>query len=45
VPDADELEAIARRAGAAGVPVGRGPEGLELADPSGNRVLVRASQG
>jgi catechol 2,3-dioxygenase len=41
VPDRDELERIAARAGAAGHGARAGDEGLALRDPSGNRVLLR----
>jgi catechol 2,3-dioxygenase len=41
VPDAAGIDRIEERARAAGVPTGRGEEGLSLGDPSGNRVLVR----
>jgi catechol 2,3-dioxygenase len=42
VPDAAELERIERRFEAAGLPVQHDGDALLLADPSGNRVLVRA---
>ncbi|MGE5635752.1 MAG: VOC family protein [Nocardioidaceae bacterium] len=43
LPDEAELERIARRVAAAGLEAERGERGLLVADPSGNRVLLRAA--
>jgi hypothetical protein len=41
LPDESELDAVAERLRAAGLPAERTSHGLLAADPSGNRVLVR----
>jgi catechol 2,3-dioxygenase len=44
LPDDAELERIAGRVAAAGLDAGRGESGLLVADPSGNRVLLRSAE-
>jgi len=41
LPSAEELERVSARVEAAGLELVAGPEGAEVADPSGNRVLLR----
>lgn len=45
LPDETEIERVASRLRGAGITMERGDEGLETADPSGNRIMLRRGSG